>query len=150
MTATAVAGVALSAAFLLARYGNEDFEQMRPADVAAAQEMYRVAPAGASLFALSESVPWRDHDLERYVYAYAAPPPLTRGELPKLLEQMRAAPGGAYLLLTDGQWSEIHYLGGVPADRVEAAQEMYRTAPELRRIYGDGDVGLYVLADPAP
>jgi hypothetical protein len=150
LVATPVLAIFIVVTFLLARYGNEDFEQMRPGDVAAAQELYRIAPPGAAIFVLTESVPWRDHDLERYEYAYATPPPLTRTDLPSLLMSMRAAKGGAYLLLTDGQWSQMRYLQGIPTADIDAAQRMYATAPELRRVYGTGTVGVYELAGGAP
>jgi hypothetical protein len=150
LVATPLVCVAVATAFLLARYGNEDSEQMRPGDVAAADALYRIAAPGSSIFVLTESAPWRDHDIERYDYGYAQPIPLTREDLPSLLTAMRTAKGHAYLLVTDGEWSQMHFLYGVPAAQVAAAQQMYATAPELHRVYGSGTVGVYELAGASP
>ncbi|MCU1675016.1 MAG: hypothetical protein JWN77_3129 [Frankiales bacterium] len=140
----------LATAFMLARFGNETFEQMRPMDVAATQAAYDLMETGDALFVLTESVPWRARDIERFSYVYATPPPLSRADLPTLLEAMRRAPRDAYLLLTEGQWSQLRFLQGVPTADLRAAREMYETTPELRRVQGSGAVGVFVLAGDGP
>lgn len=63
--------VALVVSSLLTRYGNERFEQIRPEDVAAADWVYGHVPAGATLVALGENLPWRFTEVERYHYLQA-------------------------------------------------------------------------------
>jgi hypothetical protein len=150
MVATTLVALLATGGFLLARYGNESFEWMRPGDVSAVQELYEVAPPGSVLFSLTESVPWRDHALERYHHVYALPTPLTRDDLPSLLDAMRKEERGAYLVLTDSQWVQLKYLAGFSDDAIAEAKEMFRTTPELTRLFGSGDVGVYVLTEEAP
>lgn len=55
----AVSVAVASVAFVVARYGNEQFEQVYPEDVAAVQEFYRLAPPDAYVFANNTSNPFR-------------------------------------------------------------------------------------------
>jgi hypothetical protein len=69
--AAAAAGVVAAAllvpAFVVARYGNEKFEQVYAEDVAVVEEFYRVAPPGAVVLGNNTSNPFRGgpfHDYE--------------------------------------------------------------------------------------
>jgi hypothetical protein len=146
----AVVGAALLAGFLVARYGNEEFERMRPADARAVDALYELAPRGATLFVVAESVPWRQRKLEDYNYRYATPLPLTDNELRRVIAAMLAEKGPSFLLATDGQWAEMRDLAAVTPGQVRASQQLLRTTPLLKRIYGAGDIGIYVTAVSGP
>ncbi|MDX6197454.1 MAG: hypothetical protein QOJ79_605 [Actinomycetota bacterium] len=145
-----VVGAALLAGFLVARYGNEEFERMRPADARAVSALYEVAPRGATLFVVAESVPWRQRKLEDYNYRYATPLPLTENDLRQVIASMLAEKGPSFLLATDGQWAEMRDLAAVTPEQVRGAQQLLRTTPLLTRIYGAGDIGVYVPAVSRP
>jgi hypothetical protein len=104
-----VAGVsiALIPLFVLTRYGNESFEQVRPLEVEAIQELYTIAPPGSNLVSPTSQLPWRfDHATD---YDYSRPTD-ARGFLRGHLDAIRGLvsrepPPGArtYLVVTTSQ-----------------------------------------------
>ncbi|WP_406068736.1 hypothetical protein [Micromonospora sp. NBC_01638] len=63
-----VLSTVLIGAFFVARYGNDAFEQVRPADHRAVEWLYAHAPAGVSFVSVTSNVPWRAQGIERYRY----------------------------------------------------------------------------------
>lgn len=150
IASAAVLSVALPATFLLSRYGNESFEQMTAPDVGAVRQLYAVAPPGSTLYSLNDDVPWKYRDLGSYGYASLATPPWRSQDPSVVLAGMLRSPQPPYLLLTEAQWKLAREMVGVDPARIEEAQRMIETTPLLKRIYGRGPVGIYVLSDRAP
>jgi hypothetical protein len=146
----ALLAIVLVAGVVVARYGNEAFEQMRPADVRVVQAAYQIAPPGATLITLTESVPWRSRDIERYEYDYASPIPLDAQQLPLLLAQMRAVKRRAYLILTNSQWDELRYYHGLSPQRLDEVQRLIVDDPSIIPVYREGNVGVFVLSRNSP
>jgi hypothetical protein len=142
----AVMGVALAVAFLVARFGNEQFERMQAGDVRAVRALYEVAPRGSVIYVLAESVPWRDQHMDDYDYRFGTPLPLTTADLAALVSTMRAESEPSYLVVTESQWAEMQLLAALSEDRTAAAQKLVRESPLLTRVYGTGDVGVYTVA----
>jgi hypothetical protein len=55
----AAAALALVPLFVLTRYGNESFEQVRPNEIEALRTLYRIAPPGSELVSPTSQVPWQ-------------------------------------------------------------------------------------------
>lgn len=90
----------LGTAFLVARYGNERFERMRPGEVAAMEHLYRTAPAGSTFVVAIENLPWQYRDFARFSYAALDGRPDARA----VDAALRDAGGpAAYFILTTGQ-----------------------------------------------
>jgi hypothetical protein len=148
-TATVVGllAVALSGAFLIARYGNESFERVRPADLAAVDWLYANAPAGSSLVAATSNVPWRSRDIERYRYeplnAALGPAPV-----PVIEARMRANPRGAYLLLTRGQYVYAETFLGEPPGWGAALERDVLRSGRFRMVYANAEAKVFLLARP--
>jgi hypothetical protein len=70
LVALAGLAVALLVAWPFNRYGNERMDHFPQDEVAAMQELYRVAPEGSALFAASWALPWRyEHYADYYYYS---------------------------------------------------------------------------------
>jgi hypothetical protein len=54
--------------FVLTRYGNETFEQVRANEVAALRTLYATAPQGSVFFSPTSQVPWRFEDPVQHKY----------------------------------------------------------------------------------
>jgi hypothetical protein len=142
--ALAAVAVLLTPAFYVARFGNEQFEQVRPAEVQAVAEMYRLAPKGASLVSLNSNVPWRYRDFVGYDYR-SSPDESALRTMHDVLALMPANPRGSYLLLTRGQFFASTTAYGLPADIDRHIVDLVRSSPRFRLVYSNPDAWLYKL-----
>lgn len=149
----AVLAVLLSAgftgAFLLARYGNESFEQVRPADLRAVNWLYANATPGVTFVALTSNVPWRSRDLEQFRYTPLGQDlgPDTTGAIEAA---MRSNPRGAYLILTEGQYVfGESFIGKAPGWGVEIERQIVASG-RFRQVYSEDGDEIFVLAPDNP
>lgn len=54
--------------FVLTRYGNETFEQVRASEIAALRTLYSIAPEGSVFISPTSQVPWRFQDAVQHRY----------------------------------------------------------------------------------
>ena len=141
-------GTGFTGAFLLARYGNENFEQVRPADLRAVDWLYDNATPGVTFVALTSNVPWRSRDVEQFRYTPLGEDlgPDTTGAIEGA---MRANPRGAYLILTEGQYvfGEA-FLGKAPGWGAEIERQILASG-RFREVYSQDGDKIFVLA-PEP
>lgn len=137
--------VALIGGFLVARYGNESFEQVRPGDAAAIEWLYANATPGVTLVALTSNVPWRSRDVEQYRYTPLGED-LGPDSLPAIEAAMLANPRGAYLILTEGQfvWAESFY--GKPPGWGQSIEREIVASGRFRLVYSRDGAKIYILA----
>jgi hypothetical protein len=143
-TATvATATLALLAAFLFARYGNERMDAFSKGDVAGVRALYRIAPPGSELVAASQPLPWQSqgytsYDYERLTDLLPGPPP-RRGQPHRPLsyrirDVLRSAiPGRVFVVVTRSQIAGDDLTGtnGTPARLVEqrlSVSHLFRVA----------------------
>lgn len=140
-----VLSLALIGSFFVARYGNEAFEQVRPADAQAVTWLYAHAPEGASLVSLTSNVPWRAQNIETYKYD-----PLGEDLGPDSLEAiemaMRRNPRGAYLIVTEGQFVFAESFLGKPPGWGEDIERQLVESGRFRLVYTNPGARIYVLA----
>lgn len=65
---TVVVMLLLLPTFVLTRYGNEAFEQVRSTEIAALRTLYATAPDGSVFFSPTSQVPWRFEDAVQHRY----------------------------------------------------------------------------------
>ena len=98
--------IALVPLFVLTRYGNESFEQVRAQEVAAIRALYAIAPPGSRLISVTSQVPWRFDFATDYFYGRPTNPrAFLRGDLRAIRTLTRQPPAGAgtYLVITTSQ-----------------------------------------------
>ncbi|MCS0602040.1 lipopolysaccharide biosynthesis protein [Streptomyces sp. LP11] len=152
--AALLAGLLLMGGFLVARWGNEPFERVRPGEVAAMDWVYAHDRPTVRLLWLSDdtvndvtpALPWGGRDMERvgYVPTLAPPDPaLVSG----LVKALRDAGPNAYLMVNRSQETYLRLDAGYPADwgpRLLANLDRRR---ELTKAYANADVAVYALRE---
>lgn len=142
VTSAALLGSVLLATFWVARYGNEQFESTRPGELAAVDWVYAHAPLGASLFALTNNVPWRYRSLERYDYVTSTDPLV---DAATLAGRMRDAGPSSLLVITASQVADAQISYGQPADFAARAVARLDASGDLRLVYSNRDARVYAL-----
>lgn len=137
--------LALMPLFMLARYGNERFEQVRPGELAAVSHLYDTAAAGSTWLAANGNLPWRYRLLDAHEYRSLDQPPVA--PTPVSLEAaMRQDPQGSYLILTTGQFNYAEDAYGFPTGWGRTLVDQLLASPEFRRTYANADASIFSLA----
>ncbi|MGV9992398.1 lipopolysaccharide biosynthesis protein [Streptomyces sp. NPDC003374] len=155
--AALLTGLLLMGGFLVARWGNEPFERIRPGEVAAMDYVYAHDRPTVRLLWLSNdpavnvtpAMPWGARDMERvnYVPTLApADPVLVSG----LVKALRDAGPNSYLMVNVSQVTYLRMDVGYPAGWESRLLSSLDGRRELRRVLVNDDVALYALrARPA-
>jgi O-antigen/teichoic acid export membrane protein len=160
--AALMAGLVLMGGFLVARWGNEPFERVRPGEVAAMEYVYAHDEPTARLLWLSNdpvnvvtpSIPWGARDMERVEYVPTqAPvdPVLVSG----LVKALKDAGPNSYLMVNRGQVVYLQMDAGYAAGWEPRLLRNLDAREELRKVLANEDVTMYTLRNqsgkaPAP
>ncbi|MFJ3643200.1 lipopolysaccharide biosynthesis protein [Streptomyces sp. NPDC090108] len=165
--AALLAGLLLMGGFLVARWGNEPFERIRPGEVAAMDWVYAHDKPTVRLLWLSNdtvndvtpAMPWGARDMERvnYVPTLAPPDPALVSGLVKALKD--AGPN-SYLMVNESQATYLRLDAGYPAGWDSRLTRNLDDRPELTKVLVNDDVAVYAMrvrpagavprADPGP
>ncbi|MFJ5270283.1 lipopolysaccharide biosynthesis protein [Streptomyces sp. NPDC088358] len=165
--AALVAGLLLMGGFLVARWGNESFERIRPGEVAAMTYVYAHDDPTVRLLWLSNdtvnnvtpAMPWGTKDMEKVQYVPTlAPtdPVLVAG----LVKSLKDAGPNSYLMINRSQvvylQMDVGYSATWPARLIHSLDDRQ----DLRKVLVNGDATVYALreqpagnvpkADPGP
>lgn len=165
--AALMAGLVLMGGFLVARWGNEPFERIRPGEVAAMDYLYAHDEPTARLLWLSNdtvtnvtpAMPWGARDMEKVEYLPTlapADPVLVSG----LVKALKNAGPNSYLMVNRSQVVYLELDVGYPSTWESRLVRNLDDRPELRKVLADDDVTMYALrkqpegkvpaADPGP
>ncbi|GAB1330507.1 lipopolysaccharide biosynthesis protein [Streptomyces sennicomposti] len=155
--AALLAGLLLMGGFLVARWGNEPFERIRPGEVAAMEYVYAHDRPTVRLLWLSDdpvndvtpAMPWGARDMERvdYVPTLAPADPVLVSALVKAL---RDAGPHSYLMVNESQVSSLRLDKGYSATWEARLLRNLDGRSELTRVLVNGDVSMYALREPPP
>ncbi|GLW12353.1 hypothetical protein Misp01_74810 [Microtetraspora sp. NBRC 13810] len=148
----AVTALTLSMAFLVARYGNEKFEQVTEGEVAAMHYVYDHAKPNARLLYLvpiageeiTPTIPWREQDIEKVDYneVLVHPDP---ANLADILTRLRLDGPGTYLIASVAQAHYLELNHGFPAGWGERFRAALDANKEIKRVFSNDDAALYSL-----
>ncbi|MBZ9639162.1 polysaccharide biosynthesis C-terminal domain-containing protein [Streptomyces sp. PSKA30] len=151
--AALMAGLVLMGGFLVARWGNETFERVRPGEVAAMEYVYAHDDPSVRLLWLSDdpletvtpAMPWGARDMEKvqYVPTQAPTDPVLVSGLVKALKD--AGPN-SYLMINRSQVTFLRMDVGYSATWEPRLIQNLDRRPELRKVYINEDVTIYALA----
>ena len=148
----AVVAVALIPVFVLTRYGNESFEQVRPAEIEAIRTLYAIAPPGSDLVSPTAQIPWRFEFATDYDYSRPRDPLGFRrgdpGAIRTLVAPTSHEPPATYLVVTTGQVLYASEAEGSPSDWFERVRPMLTPANGYRLVYENPDAVIYQYQDP--
>ncbi|TXS45703.1 lipopolysaccharide biosynthesis protein [Streptomyces sp. uw30] len=165
--AALMAGLVLMGGFLVARWGNEPFERVRPGEVAAMEYVYAHDDPSLRLLWLSSdpvndvtpAMPWGSRDMEKVAYVPTqapADPVLVSG----LVKALKDAGPNSYLMINRGQVTYLRLDVGYSATWETRLLQNLDKRQELRKVFVNADVTMYALrkqpaggvpkADPGP
>ena len=165
--AALMAGLVLMGGFLVARWGNEPFERIRPGEVAAMEYVYAHDEPTVRLLWLSDdtvndvtpAMPWGARDMEKVEYLPTlAPtdPVLVSG----LVKALKDAGPNSYLMINRSQVTYLQLDVGYSATWESRLIRNLDARQELTKVFANDDVTMYALkkqpagevpkADPGP
>ncbi|MFI1410421.1 lipopolysaccharide biosynthesis protein [Streptomyces sp. NPDC020707] len=165
--AALLAGLVLMGGFLVARWGNEPFERIRPGEVAAMEYVYAHDRPTARVLWLSNdtvnnvtpAMPWGARDMEKvnYVPTLAPADPVL---VSSLVKSLRDAGPNSYLMVNRSQVTYLQLDIGYSKTYEYRLIRNLDARQELRKVFVNEDVSLYALrqqpggkvpeADPGP
>ena len=147
--ALAIASPLIVPLLLIARFGNEQFEQVRPAEIAASEHLYGTAQKGSSLAAISANVVWRYRNFDSYQYEPDTLEDFELGTPKAILGVLGHNPKGSYLFVSTAQtvWAEVS--DGLPKRWGAHVEALLAGKPQFKLIYSNRDARIYrVSASP--
>ncbi|WP_030322357.1 lipopolysaccharide biosynthesis protein [Streptomyces sp. NRRL B-3229] len=152
--AALMAGLLLIGGFLVARWGNEPFERIRPGEVAAMDYVYAHDDPTVRVLWLSNdtvnnvtpAMPWGAKDMEKvsYVPTLAPPDPVLVSGLVKALKD--AGPN-SYLMVNVSQVTYLRLDVGYSTTWEPRLLDNLDQRKELKRVFTNADVTMYALRD---
>ncbi|MFD7664594.1 polysaccharide biosynthesis C-terminal domain-containing protein [Streptomyces sp. NPDC059788] len=150
--AALLTGVVLITGFLVARWGNEPFERVRPGEVAAMDYVYahdrptaRVLwPTNDTVNDVTPDLPWGAKDMERVQYKPVLAPrdPVL---VDSLVDALRDAGPHSYFMVNRGQSESLRLGAGYAATWEQRLRTALDQRPELRRVMSNAHAALYEL-----
>jgi hypothetical protein len=101
--------------FLVAKYGNEGFERIRPDERETVAALYRIAPKGSALVSITPNLPWRYSSLTDYDYKPRTLDEFALDKLDVIVQLISGNDNGGYLIVTTGQLAYASQVYGLPA-----------------------------------
>ncbi|AZS88171.1 lipopolysaccharide biosynthesis protein [Streptomyces griseoviridis] len=155
--AAVLAGLLLMGGFLVARWGNEAFERIRPGEVTAMEYVYAHDDPTVRLLWLSDdpvnnvtpAMPWGAKDMERVDYV----PTLAPGDpvlVSGLVKALRDAGPHSYLMVNRSQVTYLEMDVGYATTWEPRLLQNLDRRPELEKVLGNGDATVYALREQPP
>ncbi|WP_260638073.1 lipopolysaccharide biosynthesis protein [Streptomyces angustmyceticus] len=150
--AALLTGLLLAFGFLVARWGNEPFERVRPGEVAAMDYVYAHDRPTARLLWLSSdpvnsvtpAMPWGAKDMERVQYEPALAPRAPDRVGPVVTALRKAGPR-SYLVVNHAQAESLRLDSGYRADWETRLRAALDRRPDLRRVLANRHAAVYEL-----
>ncbi|MFD3381120.1 MULTISPECIES: lipopolysaccharide biosynthesis protein [unclassified Streptomyces] len=151
--AALMAGLVLMGGFLVARWGNEPFERIRPGEVAGMEYVYAHDKPTVRLLWLSDdtvnnvtpAMPWGARDMERVEYLPTLAPPdpvLVSG----LVKSLKDAGPNSFLMVNRSQVTYLQLDVGYSKTWDTRLVHNLDARPELRKTFANDDVTIYTLS----
>ncbi|MEU3542838.1 lipopolysaccharide biosynthesis protein [Streptomyces paromomycinus] len=155
--AALLTGVVLMTGFLVARWGNEPFERVRPGEVAAMDYVYAhdrptarlLWPSNDTVNDVTPAIPWGARDMERvqYVPVLAPRDPVLTDSV---VDALRDAGPHSYFMVNRAQAESLRLGSGYAATWEQRLRTALDQRPELRRVLSNAHAALYELKQQPP
>jgi hypothetical protein len=152
--AAGLCGLLIAGLFLFVRFGNENFERVRPGEVQAFETMLATFPTGRINLVWQAGrkgpiagypvAPWGLRAQERWDYTEIAATPDDPADLRPILAALKARPGGCFLTTRSNE-SYNRYTFGLAPDYATRMVQALSASPELVRIHHDADADVFAL-----
>ncbi|MFF9036938.1 lipopolysaccharide biosynthesis protein [Streptomyces sp. NPDC014892] len=152
--AALMAGLVLIGGFLVARWGNEPFERVRPGEVAAMEYVYAHDDPTVRLLWLSDdpvnnvtpAMPWGARDMEKveYVPTLAPADPVLVSGVAKALKDAGA---GSFLIVNRSQVTNLQMDAGYPENWESRLIENLDRRADVEQVFANDDATIFALRD---
>ncbi|GAA2665438.1 hypothetical protein GCM10010412_041770 [Nonomuraea recticatena] len=147
----ACVALALSMAFLVARYGNEKFERVTTGEVAAMRYVYAHDKPSARVLYLVPKVgpettpilPWGEKDFEKVDFTQQALVHKDPANITEAVATLKAGERNTFLAVTRGQAAYLQLNEGFPADWYDRFVAALDRSKEIKKVYSNDDAALY-------
>ncbi|WP_326643391.1 hypothetical protein OG884_07175 [Streptosporangium sp. NBC_01755] len=144
--------MALAMVFLVARYGNEQFERVSASEVAAMRYIYDHDEPSARVLYLSPVlgpevtpiIPWGEQDFDKISYEQALVNP-DPARISAVIDKLRASPPNTYLVATRAQAGYLQLNHGYPRDWAPRFRAALDASKEVTRVFNGEDAAVYTL-----
>ncbi|WP_329084638.1 MULTISPECIES: hypothetical protein [unclassified Streptosporangium] len=142
----------LAMVFLVARYGNEQFERVSASEVAAMHYVYEHDKPSARVLYLvpllgeevTPSIPWGERDFDKISYQQVLVDK-NPAQLSSVIDKLRVSPPNTYLVATRGQAGYLQLNHGFPPDWAPRFRAALDASKELKRVFNGEDAAVYTL-----
>ncbi|MEE1835842.1 lipopolysaccharide biosynthesis protein [Streptomyces sp. SP17KL33] len=152
--AALMAGLVLIGGFLVARWGNEPFERVRPGEVAAMEYVYAHDDPTVRLLWLSDdpvnnvtpAMPWGARDMEKveYVPTLAPVDPVLVSGVAKALKDAGA---GSFLIVNRSQVTNLQMDAGYSANWESRLIRNLDERADIEKVFSNDDATVFALRD---
>jgi hypothetical protein len=140
--------------FLIARWGNELYERVLPGEISAMTALYRIAPPGSAMMALTSPVTWQFMAIGQYSYPPSNIDQFASGGIPSparlvpgLAGQLRKNPHAGYLIITSSQLESAQSADGLPHSWGADVEQQLTQSHLFRLIYSNSASKIYQVVD---
>ncbi len=156
IVAAGLVAIGLAELFLLARYGNEAFEETPRGEYAAMNYIYAHDGGGTAVLWISRpsgvnatpQMPWQYRDIAKVSFiAHDAPRDPAR--VTAVVNRLRGLGQGAYLITTTTESTFISQTVGFPIGWEQKFRVALSADPRLRQVFADKDAAVYQARLPA-
>jgi GT2 family glycosyltransferase len=140
----------LTAAFFVSYDGKERMNYMPPAEVAAMQHLYSLAPSGSLMIGATGNAPWAFTHYSDYQYLWflsdtaAVAKAVTTDPVPALMHLMEPYPH-AYLIFSPTESAQVEMTGILPPGRYRGLERDVLASPEFKTVLSQGGVLVLTL-----
>jgi hypothetical protein len=135
--------VALVPLFMIARWGNENYEMTRPNELAGVQALYDIAPPGSTLVAMDLHVPWLYQNVDDYDYKSSGFVNFANGDMAAIENEFKANPSSAYLIITTGQVEFGRETYGLRANWANSLESTLTSSGHFELVYENPDTQIF-------
>ena len=154
--AAGLVAIGLAEVFLLARYGNEAFEETPAGEYAAMNYVYRHVGQGSAVLWISRpsgvnatpQMPWQYRDIEKVGFV-AHDAPRDPRDVTALVDRLRRLGRGAFLITTRTESTFIAQTVGFPDGWEQRFRAALSGAPRLRPVFANKAAAVYQARLPA-
>lgn len=136
--------------FLVARWGNELFEMVRPAELTATDTLYKIAPPGSNLISLNSFITWRYMDITSVNYKSVNLTNLSPQTLTQITAISAENPNRSYVIMTTGQDEYGWLVYGMPQNWGTMVESLLAHSPHYKLRYENADAEIFqYIAHPS-
>jgi hypothetical protein len=136
--------------FFVTRYGNERMDVMTPAEMQAADELYKFAPSGSILVSADTNLPWRYRAYEKYV-CLPETDILILSDAHTLAKELRAMSNPeTFVIFTASEKAYAEMFFGLSSDSWDGFVASVKVSPDFQLLYENSDAQVFrLVASPA-